>query len=101
MSPLSDTLKSDKDQSGGENEAARNAAAIMIQRVWRARQNRAQRDYLTPEKRWNDTLVNAQFEVGRHGLHQSVSLKLGRRTGKLRLMERTTPRPGGDERCLW
>lgn len=49
--------------SRGEYDPARVAAATMIQRLWRGRQNRAKNEFITPDIRWTDAAIQAKLQV--------------------------------------
>ncbi len=48
-----------------ESEAGRIAAAILIQRLWRGRTNKAKDEHMTSEARWEDATNSARLEVSR------------------------------------
>lgn len=47
--------------------AARAAAASLIQRLWRKKNNKALNGYLNPDMRWEDATTLAKFSVCRIG----------------------------------
>lgn len=47
----------------GKNEAARVAAAIMIQRVWRGKHNKTKEEYMDADWRWDDAARHAKLAV--------------------------------------
>ena len=49
-----------------DDDAAKHAAAVMIQRLWRGAHNSAKTEYLDPASRWDDAATNAKFAVSRH-----------------------------------
>ncbi|CAA7258648.1 unnamed protein product [Cyclocybe aegerita] len=56
------------DNSCASSEAARVAAATLIQRMWRGKNhNLAKDEYLNPESRWDDALNHAKLAVNRNG----------------------------------
>jgi hypothetical protein len=62
MSTSLDTGSSEEPRSPS-TKSAEIAAAVIIQRLWRSRNNRAKRQFLTSETRWQDAIVEAEFEV--------------------------------------
>ena len=55
-----------KNKSSEEDvDAARIAAAILIQRIWRGRANKAKKDYMTTQTRWDDAANRARLQVSR------------------------------------
>lgn len=66
------------------SEAARDAAAILIQRLWRNnRKNIAREEHLDAEVRWRDTTTHARLKVRhilwqapRHQLHSVIMYRL-------------------------
>ena len=48
-----------------DSEAARVAAVILIQRLWRGRTNKAKDEHMTSEARWEDAANSARLEVSR------------------------------------
>jgi len=55
-----------KSSYDNDEEAAKAAAAIMIQRLWRGRHNLTKDRHLNPELRWDDAANNVKLEVGPH-----------------------------------
>ncbi|PPQ62769.1 hypothetical protein CVT24_000463 [Panaeolus cyanescens] len=51
--------------SDQEEDPARIAAAILIQRLWRGRTNKAKDEYLRPEVRWEDATKRAMLSADR------------------------------------
>ncbi|KJA26053.1 hypothetical protein HYPSUDRAFT_199284 [Hypholoma sublateritium FD-334 SS-4] len=45
-----------------DSEAARIAAAVLIQRLWRGRKNKAKDEHMTSEARWEDAANSARLE---------------------------------------
>ncbi|KDR84892.1 hypothetical protein GALMADRAFT_233343 [Galerina marginata CBS 339.88] len=56
-----------------DNEAARRAAAVLIQRLWRGRHNLAKNRHLTAKLRWDDVATHAVLETHRHAALDSES----------------------------
>lgn len=95
-------------------DSARVAAATMIQRLWRGRRNRAKDEFITPEIRWTDAVIQAKLQVRRepsHFLwlpfhpiidHHDYGGSTNRRLiEKLRLTGRTPQYRGGGARRIW
>lgn len=68
-----------KDKSAEKDgEVARIAAAILIQRLWRGRTNKAKDEHMTSEARWEDAANSARLEVSKvkswatSGLHRRL-----------------------------
>ncbi|PPQ92698.1 hypothetical protein CVT25_014005 [Psilocybe cyanescens] len=51
---------------GSSDEAARVAAAVMIQRLWRGRHNLTKDRHLNAESRWDDAATGAKLAVLRN-----------------------------------
>ena len=61
MVPWKKDTKSEADKQ--DEDVARVAAAILIQRLWRGRQNLAKQQHMNSKLRWDDAVTNAILEV--------------------------------------
>lgn len=57
---------------GSSDEAARVAAAVMIQRLWRGRHNLTKDRHLNAESRWDDAATGAKLAVGHPAMVQHM-----------------------------
>ncbi|KAF9015071.1 hypothetical protein BDQ17DRAFT_13607 [Cyathus striatus] len=58
-------LHSESNEDVDTDAAAKEAAAILIQRLWRGKNNRAKQEFMNPSLRWDDALVHAKLSVDR------------------------------------
>ena len=63
LDQLKDAIQKEEKPSDHEIEAARAAAAVLIQRVWRGKHNKIKSEILTADRRWDDAALHAQLAV--------------------------------------